>query len=74
MQIGNLIGAKSRIFRTDNRSAIGLTEVECPLLAQSGHSAGRGGMTAFDPKRTFPVAVDSVKSSPRDLARYHLRR
>jgi hypothetical protein len=29
---------------------------KCPLLAQSGHGAGRGRTTAFDPKRTFLTA------------------
>ena len=31
---------------------------ECPLLAQSGHWADPGRLTAFDPKRTFRLEVN----------------
>src|SRR5438045_2454667 len=52
--VGHVFGSPARVApapRGAVRGAILMGPTECPLLAQSGHQADRGRMTAFDPKR-----------------------
>ena len=54
-----ILGCPSLARNADNRLYV--DGRQCPLLAQSGHSEDRGGMTAFGVEWTFTRVFDQFQ-------------